>query len=287
MRRELAAPYTVKYLPDTGLIVLTPETRVTRTLQPEPSMEQRLIVAVWRIRSLHLSRTEARNLVGSMTYGVVWEQVYGMLRRLASPEFRAFTTYSGENRAIYGAACYLADRIVQLYKFRPPPPSDIMQPGDRRLHSLSLAVDGTSMHHAWYVHCTLGGTTSPNQLSSWWLLGGGEKWERLYAASQEIKPAAVSFKSTEGSDRQPFFFLCADEEACVLMAGCQNYSAKSHTAMVCLVCMWSRALCLATFRTTSAIDADWIGVVATSAIYRTIMGARPVADYGLPEVLRV
>ena len=38
-------------------------------------MEERLIMAVWRMQSLHLSRTEARYLVGSMTYGVVWDQV--------------------------------------------------------------------------------------------------------------------------------------------------------------------------------------------------------------------
>ena len=57
--KELAAPYTVKYLPDTGKIVLTPETRVVRAVPPEPTME-RLIMAVWRIRSLHLSGTEAR-----------------------------------------------------------------------------------------------------------------------------------------------------------------------------------------------------------------------------------
>ena len=79
--RELAAPYTVKYLPDTGQIVLTPETRVVQTVQREHSMEERLIMAVWRIRSLQLSRTEARYMVGSMTYGVVWHLVYGMLRQ--------------------------------------------------------------------------------------------------------------------------------------------------------------------------------------------------------------
>ena len=220
--RELAAPYTVKYLPDTGQIVLTPETRVTRTVQPEPSMEERLIMAVWRIRSLHLSRTEARYLVGSMTYGVVWEQVYGMLRQLALPESRAFTAYTGEGTAIYGAACYLPDRIGHLYKCRPPPPSDI------RLHWLPIAVDGTSRHEASYVHCALGGTACPNQLSSWWLLGGSEKWETLYAAPQEIdfddelcKAATVSFKDTEGNDRQSLFFVCADGKAQVLMAGCR------------------------------------------------------------------
>ena len=44
-------------------------------VQPEATMEERLIVAVWRIRSLHLSRTESRYLVGTMTYGVVLDQV--------------------------------------------------------------------------------------------------------------------------------------------------------------------------------------------------------------------
>ena len=68
-------------------------------------------MAVWRIRSLHLSRTEARYLVGSMTYGVVWDQVYGMLRQLALPESRAFTACTGYDTAIHGAACHLPDRI--------------------------------------------------------------------------------------------------------------------------------------------------------------------------------
>ena len=155
--KELAAPYTVKYVPDTGPLVLTPEARVVVTLN---LMEERLIMAVWRIRSLHVSRTESRYLVGSMTYGVVWDQVYGMLRQLALPESRAFTAYTGDDRAIHVAASYLPDRIGHLFKCRPPPPSDIMQPGDRRLHWLPIAVDGTSRHEASYVYCTLGGTAT-------------------------------------------------------------------------------------------------------------------------------
>ena len=161
-------------------------------------------MAVWRIRSLHLSRTEAPYLVGSMAYVVVWEQVYGMLRQLALPKSRAFTAYTGDDMANYGAACYLPDRIGHLYKCRAPAPSVIMQPGDRRLHWLPIA-----RHEASHVHSTLGGTASPNQLSSWWLLGGSERWETLYAASQEIdfddelrQAATVSFEDMEGNDRQ-------------------------------------------------------------------------------------
>ena len=113
--RELAAPYTVKYLHDTVNIVLTLETRVAWTMQPERSMQERLIMAVWRIQSLHLSRTEVRYLVGSMTYGVVWEQVYGMLRKLASPGSREFIAYTGDDTAIHGAASCLLDYIGHLY----------------------------------------------------------------------------------------------------------------------------------------------------------------------------
>ena len=120
--------------------------------------------------------------MGSMTYRVVWEEVYSMLRQLALPESRACTAYTGNDTAIYSAAWDLPDRIGHLYKCRPPPPSDIIWSRDRRLHWLPIAVDGTWRHEASYVHCTLGGTASPNKLSSSWLLGGSERWETLYAA---------------------------------------------------------------------------------------------------------
>ena len=254
--KELAAPYT-------GQIVLTPQTRLVVAVQPEPTMEERLTMAVWRIRSLHLSRTESKYLVGSMTYGVVWDQVYGMLQQLALPESGAFTAYTGDDTAIHGAACYLRDRIGHLFKCRPPAPSDIMQPGDRRLYWLPIAVDGISRHEASCVHCTLGRTASPNQLSTWWLRGGTEKWETLYAASQEIdfddelrNAATVSFEDAGWNDRQSPFFLCANGKAQVLMAGRQNYKAESPGATVCCVRMRNRALCLATFGTASAIDVN-------------------------------
>ena len=83
-----------------------------------------------------------------MIYNVVWDLVYSMLQQLALPESRVLTTYTGDDTAIHGAAHYLLGRIGHLYKSRPPPPSDIMQPGDRRLHWLPIAVDGTSRHGA-------------------------------------------------------------------------------------------------------------------------------------------
>ena len=91
--------------------------------------------------------------------------MYSLLWQLALPGSWAFNAYTGVNTAIHGAACYLPDRIGHLYKCPPRPPSDIMQPGNRRLQPLPIAVDGTSRHEASYVHCTLGGKSSPNQLS--------------------------------------------------------------------------------------------------------------------------
>ena len=124
-------------------------------------------------------------------------------------------------------------------------------------------MDGTSKHEAWYIHCKLGGTASPNQLPGWWLLGGSEKWDTLYIASQEIdlddellKATTVRFKDTEGKDMRSLFFMCADGKAQVLMAGCQNWKAESLGATVCLVSMRSRARCLATFGKASAIHTD-------------------------------
>ena len=75
------------------------------------------------------------------------------------------------------------------------------------MHWLPIAGDGASRHVALYVHCTLGGTSSRNQLSSWWLLGGSEIWDALYVASQEIddelrKAAAVSFQVIGGNNGQ-------------------------------------------------------------------------------------
>ena len=141
------------------------------------------------------------------------------------------------------------------------------------------------LHAWWHRH--------PNQLSSWWLLGGSEKWETLYAASQEIdfddklrKAAAVSFKNAGENNRQSLFFLREDGKAQVLMAGCQNWKAESPGATVCWLCMRNRALCLATFGTASAIDGNWEGAVAIGAIYRTFTSDRRVPDYGLHGVLR-
>ena len=206
-------------------------------------------MAVWWMRLLHLSRTEARYLVGSMTYGVVWEQV--CLRHASAASCTG----------VPGVHCLYGRRHGHLWcDLLPPRPhrplvqvstTPTFRHHAARGHWLPIAVDGTSRPKASNIRCTLGGTASPNQLSGWWLRGHSEKWETLYAASQETdfddelhKAATVSFKDTEGNARRSHFVLCADGKAQVLMAGCQNWKAKSPGATMCWVCMRSRALCL-------------------------------------------
>ena len=50
---------------------------------------------------------------------------------------------------------------------------------------MPIAVDATYHHVAAYMHCSLGGTNIPDQLSSCWLLEGSAEWAALYAASLE------------------------------------------------------------------------------------------------------
>ena len=59
--RVLGAPYTVQHLPDAGQIMLPPPAggRGGATNPTAPSPWEKTVAAVWRIRSLHLSRTEA------------------------------------------------------------------------------------------------------------------------------------------------------------------------------------------------------------------------------------
>ena len=57
---ELGAKYLVRHLTDRGQIVLTPVDRGGSSALPTaPSMWEKTVAAVGRIRSLHLSRTEA------------------------------------------------------------------------------------------------------------------------------------------------------------------------------------------------------------------------------------
>ena len=149
-------------------------------------MWEKTVTAVRRIRSLHPSRTEAQYLTPHLVEGLPWDDVWVTMQQLAQPASEGFVAKTGEDTELYGAFCLLPARLQHLYRCRPFKPVHVQQPGNPRLHWMPLAVDGTSQHEAWYVHCTLGGTSSPDQLGSWWLLGGSEEWAILYAGAQEV-----------------------------------------------------------------------------------------------------
>ena len=158
-----------------------------------------------------------------------------------------------------------------------------------------FAMDGTSRHEASYVHCTLGGTSSPDQLASWRLLGGSEKWATLYVAAQEVDldqqlwdASQAVFHDTSGSDRATlFFFLSADGKAQILMANCKNWKPEAPQASVCWVCGCNRAQCLANFGLEDTIGGWWVLVLPIGVIYRHIAADRRIPDYGLHGVLCV
>ena len=99
---------------------------------------------------------------------------------------RGFGAKTGDDTKLYRAFCLLPARLQHLYCCRSVEPAHVKQPGNPRLHWMPLEVDGTWRHEALYVHCTLGGARGPNQLASWWLLGGSEECATLCAAAQEV-----------------------------------------------------------------------------------------------------
>ena len=146
-------------------------------------MWEKTVAAVWRIRSLHLSSTEAQYLTPHLLEGVPWEDVWVTMQQLAKPASQGFVAKTGDDTELYGALCTLLARLQHVWRRRLVEPAHVQQPGNPRMHWMPLAVEGTSRHEASYVHCTLEGT---NQLASWWLLGGSEEWATLYAAAQEV-----------------------------------------------------------------------------------------------------
>ena len=108
------------------------------------------------------------------------------MQQLAQPALEGFVAKTGNGTELYEAFCPLPARLQHLYRCRLVEPAHVQQLGNPRLHWMPLAVDGTLRHEASYVHCTLGGTSSPDQLASFWLLRVSEEWGTLYAAAQEI-----------------------------------------------------------------------------------------------------
>ena len=144
------------------------------------------------------------------------------------------------------------------------------------------------------MHCTIGATTTPDELASWWLMGGSGQWSTIYALAQEVDfhqelvdPKKVTTVDTVEATRQPLFFLCADGKAQILPSGCNNWKAESPLVIVCWVCGFNRADFLANFGTKQTIEMMWDANLPISAIYRHISPARRIPHAGLHGVMWV
>ena len=80
------------------------------------------MAAVWRIRSLHLSRTEAQYLTLHLVEGVPLDDVWATVQQLAQPTTEGFVAMTGEGVVLYRAVCLLPKRLHHLYNCRPVEP---------------------------------------------------------------------------------------------------------------------------------------------------------------------
>ena len=113
--RELGAPYAVQHLLDTGQIMLTLVAGGLCGAHPTaPTLWEKNVATVWRIRSLHLSRTEAQYLTPHLVEGVPWEDMGATMQQLAQPVAEGFVATTGEGIELYGAVCPLPKRLQHL-----------------------------------------------------------------------------------------------------------------------------------------------------------------------------
>ena len=140
--------------------------------------------AVWQVRALPILRTVAPYLTRHLVGGIPQEDVWAMMHQLVQPTAKGFAATIGEGTKLYAAVCPLPMRLRHLYCCRLMELVHAKQPSDPRLQWRAIVVDGTSRHEASYIHCVLWGTSRPNQLSSWPLVGVSEHWATMHAATE-------------------------------------------------------------------------------------------------------
>ena len=101
------------------------------------------VAAVWRIRSLHLSSTEAHYLIPHLVEAIPTEDVRATMQHLAQPAAEGFVATTGEGIELYGAICPIPKRLQHQNSCRTVEHVHIQQPGNPRLHGMLIAVDGT------------------------------------------------------------------------------------------------------------------------------------------------
>ena len=165
----MGEPYTLNLQPK-GAILLNPEAVLATE---EADAQQDVIRAIWRTRSMGLSRTEAQCVLPDLEDGVTVAQCNRGLKELAIPASVPIDIPG--TVPISGAMVDLEARVHHLLQARNPPPLDIMQPGHASHHWITMGVDGTSRHNTTYVHGVLGLEQQCSRQASWWLAHGSER----------------------------------------------------------------------------------------------------------------
>ena len=101
--------------PGHSQIVLTPVDGEggSGALPTAPCMWEKTVAAVWRIRSLHLSRTKAQYLTPHLVVVVPFEDLWVTMQQLAQPASEVFVAKAGDDMELYGAFCPLPARLQQ------------------------------------------------------------------------------------------------------------------------------------------------------------------------------
>ena len=139
------------------------------------------------------------------------------MQKLAKPVVEAFAARIGNSTPIYDAVCSLLVYLEHLFGCHLVWSVHVLQCCSPWDQWLAIVVDGATRHEMSHIHCIFLGTSSPDQLASWWLLRGSEHQGTLYAAAQEVNfdqhlldASEIVFKDTHGIDPRTPYFLCAD-----------------------------------------------------------------------------
>ena len=271
-----------------GTISLVPPNVMAPTHAAEH--DARVQRGVWRLRSMQLSRTDMRYMVPDLDLNITWDEVEAELKRLADPP-SSMIYFQNDSCPIHGAIVPLGPRVVHLIQCRPPDEPHLWRPGTEQDVWVNIGVDGTMRHSASYVHATLAISDRCDQLASWWVMRGTEKWQTVHALSkvakfdEQIRAAMETTVTVGGNTRRCLFFLLADGKGHVLMSGCRAFKYKGESGCVCWCCGKNLEEVLKAFG--KMIDDPLSGVVLVSAIFKDIPPSRRPPDFGLHGVARV
>ena len=294
----LRAPYRAVLQPN-GHILLIPALQGTKAevadAQTAADLWQSTVRAIWRTRTMGLSRTEARFLVPDLAENITVAQYTAGIKDLAQPASRAMKVADAENpdATIHGAIVNLADKVSHMFECRTVASPSLLQPGGDRHHWVTIGVDGTSRHKASYVHCVLGVDGLCSSMGSWWLFRASEKWSTVFATAQaenfdeqiEVASAVQIRERATETIRNPLFFLTADAKAQVFLSGTGKFTKREGS--VCWVCGQQHADIVQGFGTEDSVNRPICDILPVGAQMRPVPPERRIPDFGLHGIVRM